>query len=97
KRVASCPITMPRRAIRRCRSRKPRRRCSSQALRPFGAARHHSEDAIMDARPVLSATELEAALSELLNDEQGAALYERLFRQINLNEASREEIMLILA
>lgn len=51
----------------------------------------------MDARPVLSATELEAALSELLNDEQGAALYERLFRQINLNEASREEIMLILA
>jgi len=52
-------------------------------------------DAIMEARPVLSALDLEAALSELLNEEQRAALYERLFRQINLNEADRREIMLI--
>jgi DNA uptake protein ComE-like DNA-binding protein len=52
-------------------------------------------DAIVEARPILTMLELNEALTPLLNDEQRAALYVRLFRQINLNAASREEIALV--
>ena len=52
-------------------------------------------DAIVAARPVLSMLELDRALAPRLAEEQRAALYVRLFRQINLNTASRDEIMLV--
>ena len=52
-------------------------------------------DAIVAARPVLTMLELHQKLSTQLTGEQLTALYGRLFRQINLNTASRDEIMLI--
>ena len=59
---------------------------------------HMSEEiaaAIVDARPIVSAGQLHELLTPSLNESQLTALYERLFRQIDLNSASEEEIMLI--
>jgi DNA uptake protein ComE-like DNA-binding protein len=52
-------------------------------------------DAIVEARPVLNMLDLDRALSPKLTREQLTTLYGRLWRQINLNTASRDEIMLI--
>ena len=52
-------------------------------------------DAIVAARPVLRMLDLDARLASSLSREQLNALYGRVFRQLNLNTASREEIMLI--
>lgn len=51
--------------------------------------------AIVAARPVLSAGAFDAALAPILSAEQRTELYARTFRAIDLNSASREEIMLI--
>src|SRR5690606_26455856 len=47
------------------------------------------------ARPILAASELDAALSGTLNEAERADLYAALFLPINLNTATEEEIMLI--
>src|SRR5262245_16724560 len=52
-------------------------------------------DAIVGARPFTSTKALDDVLAKSLSQAQRAGLYERLFRQINLNAASRDEIMLI--
>jgi DNA uptake protein ComE-like DNA-binding protein len=52
-------------------------------------------DAIIAARPYTSAKALDTAVAATLGEAQRTELYARLFRQINLNTASREEIMLI--
>jgi DNA uptake protein ComE-like DNA-binding protein len=52
-------------------------------------------DAIVKARPFLTAADLDAVLSRSLDEDQREELYGRLFRQINLNTASDDEIMLI--
>jgi DNA uptake protein ComE-like DNA-binding protein len=52
-------------------------------------------DAIVAARPFTSAKALNDVLARSLNESQRTELYERLFRQFNLNSASREEILLI--
>ena len=52
-------------------------------------------DAIVGARPFTSAAALDAVVAKTLGEAERAALYARLFRQINLNTASREEIMLV--
>jgi DNA uptake protein ComE-like DNA-binding protein len=52
-------------------------------------------DAIVAARPFISAAALNEVVAKALNEAERAELYGRLFRQINLNAASREEIMLI--
>ncbi|HEY3517068.1 MAG TPA: helix-hairpin-helix domain-containing protein [Gammaproteobacteria bacterium] len=52
-------------------------------------------DAIIGARPFTSAAALDAVVAKTLGEAERAALYARLFRQINLNTASRAEIMLI--
>ena len=52
-------------------------------------------DAIVEARPYLSATDLDRVLAGTLSAEDRQAVYGSVFRQINLNTASREEIMLI--
>ena len=52
-------------------------------------------DAIVEARPVLRMIDLDQALSGLLDEAGRKALYGRLFRQLNLNTASPDEIMLI--
>ena len=53
--------------------------------------------AIIDGRPYLSAADLDTALAGAMDDEQRAALYTRLFRPIDLNNASEGEILLIPA
>ena len=53
--------------------------------------------AIIDARPYLSAADLDAALAGSMDDDQREALYTQLFRPINLNSASEAEILLIPA
>jgi DNA uptake protein ComE-like DNA-binding protein len=50
---------------------------------------------IMDKRPFLSQTELNAFLSQTLNAEQLKELYGKMFVHINLNTATREEILMI--
>jgi DNA uptake protein ComE-like DNA-binding protein len=52
-------------------------------------------DAIIAARPVLSMLELDRILAETLSRDALTGLYGGVFRQINLNAASRDEIMLI--
>jgi DNA uptake protein ComE-like DNA-binding protein len=52
-------------------------------------------DAIIAARPLTSATALDAVVAKALGATERAELYGKLFRQIDLNTASREEIMLI--
>ena len=51
--------------------------------------------AIAEARPYLTATQMDQALSHRLSEDERRELYGSLFRQINLNSASRGEIMLI--
>ena len=50
---------------------------------------------IIGARPFLSMTAFDAHLAPSLTAEQRAELYRRLFVHINLNSATREEILLI--
>ena len=51
--------------------------------------------AIIDGRPYQSAIDLDTALARVMDDEQREALYTRLFRPIDLNNASEAEILLI--
>ena len=51
--------------------------------------------AIIDGRPYQSAVDLDSALARLMDDEQRRTLYTRLFRPIDLNNASEVEILLI--
>ena len=51
--------------------------------------------AIVATRPFLSMTDLHAFLSKSLKKEQLTELYGRMFVHINLNTASRDEILLI--
>jgi DNA uptake protein ComE-like DNA-binding protein len=52
-------------------------------------------DIINGSRPILSMLDLDKALSAELEETQRETLYSQLFRQIDLNAASRDEIMLI--
>jgi DNA uptake protein ComE-like DNA-binding protein len=52
-------------------------------------------DAIIEARPVLTMVQLDQVLLPNASRDALSALYGRLFRQIDLNSASRNEIMLI--
>jgi DNA uptake protein ComE-like DNA-binding protein len=51
--------------------------------------------AIVDGRPFLNMTALDAVLAKSLSPEQRTELYNRLFIQNKLNTASKEEILLI--
>ena len=51
--------------------------------------------AIVDARPFPTISELDAVLSKSLKREQITELYGRLFVHLNLNTATREQILLI--
>lgn len=52
-------------------------------------------DAIVAGRPYTSAKALNDVVAKTLDEARRAELYARLFRQIDLNAASRDEIMLI--
>jgi DNA uptake protein ComE-like DNA-binding protein len=65
------------------------------ALRALPHVTDALADAIIAARPFTSATALDAVVAKALAEAERAELYVRLFRQINLNTASREEIMLV--
>jgi DNA uptake protein ComE-like DNA-binding protein len=51
--------------------------------------------AILDGRPFINMTALDAMLSKSVKRPQLTELYRRLFIQLNLNTASEQEIMLI--
>jgi DNA uptake protein ComE-like DNA-binding protein len=68
---------------------------SAESLEEHALVGADLADAIVEARPYLSAAEFDAVLSSALSAEDRQALYASVFRQINLNTASREEIMLI--
>lgn len=65
------------------------------ALRSLPHVTETLADAIVAARPFTSAAALDAVVAKTLGETERAALYARLFRQIDLNAASRDEIMLI--
>jgi DNA uptake protein ComE-like DNA-binding protein len=50
---------------------------------------------IIDRRPFLSMTDLNAYLAQALQKEQLTDLYAKMFVHINLNTASREEILMV--
>ena len=50
---------------------------------------------IVSRRPFASITELDALLGQTLSAEQRTAVYSRLFVHLNLNTATREQILLI--
>ena len=50
---------------------------------------------ILEKRPFLDMVALDTYISEALSEEQKSALYARLFVPINLNTASREEVLLV--
>jgi DNA uptake protein ComE-like DNA-binding protein len=50
---------------------------------------------VLDGRPFLSMTQLDAVLAKSLGRPQLTELYKRMFIQINLNTATKEEILLI--
>ena len=50
---------------------------------------------IIDGRPYLTAADLDTALAAVMDDGQRQALYTRLFRPVDLNNASEAEILLI--
>jgi len=52
-------------------------------------------DKIVAARPMASTAQLGAAIGDALTDEQKTKLYTQMFVPINLNSASREDIMLV--
>lgn len=52
-------------------------------------------NAIVDSRPYLDAQQLDAVLAKVLDDDERRDVYKSFFRQVNLNNASRAEIMLI--
>ena len=51
--------------------------------------------AIVEARPFRTASELDELLAASLDEDQRSEVYERLFRQIDLNSAGEDAIMLI--
>jgi DNA uptake protein ComE-like DNA-binding protein len=50
---------------------------------------------LMEQRPFLNMTDVNTLLSQSLSEEQRTELYNRLFLPLNLNAASREEILLV--
>ena len=50
---------------------------------------------ILDRRPFLSILELDTLLSASLTKDQRTELYGKMFIHVNLNSATREELMLI--
>lgn len=50
---------------------------------------------VLEKRPFASVTELNALLSPSLNAEQLTAVYGKIFVHVNLNSATKEEILLI--
>lgn len=65
------------------------------ALRALPHVSDAVADAIVAARPFTSAASLDRVVGMTLDAAQRAELYARVFRQIDLNRASREEILLI--
>jgi DNA uptake protein ComE-like DNA-binding protein len=51
--------------------------------------------AILEKRPLSSVSELHSILTPALTREQAAEVYKKIFVHINLNKASKEEILLI--
>lgn len=70
-------------------------RASSEELQALSNIDRQLADNIIDYRPFLGILELDDLLGETLSKEQRSELYQKLFVPINLNIASREEILLV--
>ena len=70
-------------------------RAGKEELKALGHLSDALVEKILAERPILSMTELHAVLSATLTAEQGSELYAKLFIPINLNTASRDEILLV--
>lgn len=70
-------------------------RASSEELQALSNIDRQLADNIIDNRPFLGILELDDLLGETLSKEQRSELYQKLFVPINLNIASREEILLV--
>ena len=68
---------------------------SEQALLALPHLNQTLVKGLLERRPFLSMTELHAYLSPTLSKEQLTELYGKLFLALNLNTATREEILLI--
>lgn len=68
---------------------------SVSELREAASLNEDVADAVEAGRPYLNALQLEAVMTALLDDGERETAYGQVFRQINLNTASRVEIMLI--
>jgi hypothetical protein len=67
------------------------------ALKALPNVTDQVSQAIVAGRPYATTAAFNAALSKVLNEAQRKELYGKLFLQIDLNKASREEILLIPA
>lgn len=65
------------------------------ALKALPNVTDQVSQAIAAGRPYARTSAFDAALSKVLNEAQRKELYGKLFLQIDLNKASRDEIMLI--
>jgi len=65
------------------------------ALKALPNVTDQVSEAIAAGRPYARTSAFDAALSKVLNEAQRKELYGKLFLQIELNKASRDEIMLI--
>lgn len=67
----------------------------AEALAALGMLNEEMTKAIMDARPFMAQSELNAALAGLADENLLKGLAEKVFVPINLNTASKEEILLV--
>ncbi len=67
----------------------------TQALAALPHMTEALAETVVENRPYLSAQQLDDVLADSLNENQRNELYGTLFRQVNLNDASEEEMLLI--
>lgn len=68
---------------------------SEEVLQALGHLDDSLVESILDARPFMNQRELDGHLEDSLSEEERGELYASLFVPVNLNTASREEILLV--
>lgn len=68
---------------------------AEDALRALPHMTDTMVEVVIDARPILSPAQLDDVLSGTLSESQRTELYGHLFRPMNLNTATEQEIMMI--
>ena len=68
---------------------------SEEALQALGHLDDSLVESMLDARPYMNQLELDGHLEDSLSEEERGELYASLFVPVNLNTASRDEILLV--